>query len=193
MDEPGKELIGLLNYLLPGFLAYWIFYGLTSFQKPSQFERIVGALIFTLLIQPMIVLLSHLYGPVGLFFQSYPVVSATLGAAVVGLLSSWLANSDAGHRVLRHLSITSQTSYPSEWFGTFHRNRSNIILHSKDGSRLYGFPLEWPSDPTKGHFVLTYPSWQSDSGEVRLESVEKILVPVEEIRWVEVIYRNPPE
>jgi hypothetical protein len=28
---------------------------------------------------------------------------------------------------------------------------------------------------------------------VRLESVEKILVPVEEIRWVEVIYRNPPE
>ena len=154
MEDIGKELVSFLNYLLPGFFAYWILYGLTSFQKPSQFERIVDALIFTLLTQPTSLMLSSLPYSAGRFLPTYPVVSATLSAAMVGFVASWLANSDFGHKVLRKINIRSETSYPSEWYDTFHRSRSNIILHFKDGSRLYGFPLEWPSDPSKGHFVL---------------------------------------
>ncbi len=53
-DELAKDFVVLLTYLLPGFLAAWVFYGLTSHPKPSQFERVVQALIFTLIIQTLV-------------------------------------------------------------------------------------------------------------------------------------------
>lgn len=51
MDDLVKEIIPLLQYLIPGFLAAWIFYSLTAFKKPDTFGQIVQALIFTLVIQ----------------------------------------------------------------------------------------------------------------------------------------------
>ena len=50
MDSLTNDIVVILQYLLPGFLAAWIFYGFTSHPKPSQFERVVQALIFTLII-----------------------------------------------------------------------------------------------------------------------------------------------
>ena len=41
------DLIGLVQYLLPGFLSTWIFHSLTAHPKASPFERVVQALIFT--------------------------------------------------------------------------------------------------------------------------------------------------
>mgnify|MGYP000737068882 FL=1 len=58
MENIATDVISLLRYLLPGFLSAWIFYGFTSFKKPSQFERVVQALIFTLLIQPLVILVE---------------------------------------------------------------------------------------------------------------------------------------
>ena len=48
MDDLIKEVIPLLQYLIPGFLAAWIFYSLTAFKRPDTFGQIVQALIFTL-------------------------------------------------------------------------------------------------------------------------------------------------
>jgi len=48
MDSFAKDFVTLLQYLLPGFVAAWVFYSFTSFPKPSQFERVVQALIFTI-------------------------------------------------------------------------------------------------------------------------------------------------
>lgn len=53
-EEMSKEVVLVLVYLLPGFLAAWVFYGLTSHPKPSQFERVVQAVIFTFVIQTLI-------------------------------------------------------------------------------------------------------------------------------------------
>jgi hypothetical protein len=50
MKELSPELIALLNYLLPGFLATWIFYTLTAHRKKEPFERIIEAVIFTALV-----------------------------------------------------------------------------------------------------------------------------------------------
>ncbi len=54
MPELSKETIALLQYLLPGFLASWVFYGTTSHPKPQQFERVIQALIFTFLVQSLV-------------------------------------------------------------------------------------------------------------------------------------------
>lgn len=41
MDGLVKEVIPLLQYVLPGFLAAWIFYSLTAFKRPDTFGQIV--------------------------------------------------------------------------------------------------------------------------------------------------------
>jgi len=47
MPEISAEVIALLQYLAPGFLVTWVYFGLTSHEKPSQFDRTVQALIYT--------------------------------------------------------------------------------------------------------------------------------------------------
>ena len=54
MSELTTDVVSLLQYLLPGFLVAWVLYGLTPHQKPSQFERVVQALIFTLAVRVLV-------------------------------------------------------------------------------------------------------------------------------------------
>ncbi|SUP44184.1 Uncharacterised protein [Vibrio furnissii] len=59
MENLTNDIITLLQYLLPGFVAAWMFYSLTSYPKPSQFERVVQALIFTIFIQAIVVVIEY--------------------------------------------------------------------------------------------------------------------------------------
>lgn len=54
MDSLFNNATTLLTFLLPGFLAAWVFYGLTSHPKPPQFERTVEALVFTFVVQALV-------------------------------------------------------------------------------------------------------------------------------------------
>lgn len=56
MSALGQDTTQVLQYLLPGFLAAWIFYGLTPHTKPQEFERVIQALIFTLIVQTIVFL-----------------------------------------------------------------------------------------------------------------------------------------
>ncbi len=47
-------VITILQYLLPGFIAAWVFYALTSYPKRSQFEQVIQALIFTMVVQSLV-------------------------------------------------------------------------------------------------------------------------------------------
>ncbi len=47
MNLPSSEVLKVIYALLPGFVAAWIFYGLTAPPRQSPFERVVQALIFT--------------------------------------------------------------------------------------------------------------------------------------------------
>ena len=44
------ELLAALFALAPGFVAAGIYYSLTSHPKPSQFERVVQALVLTVVV-----------------------------------------------------------------------------------------------------------------------------------------------
>ena len=61
METFAKDFVTLLQYLLPGFVAAWVFYGFTSFPKPSQFERVVQALIFTIFIQAFVFITKKIF------------------------------------------------------------------------------------------------------------------------------------
>jgi hypothetical protein len=178
--ELSAQTISILQYLLPGFIAAWIFYGLTSYHKPSQFERVVQALIFTLVIQALV------YSCHSRSELPDWILSLIL-SIIIGVGFSFCVNTDIIHFCLRKCRVTREVSFPTEWSGAFEHKETKITLQFVDGRRLAGFVRLWPSDPKEGHFLLVYPAWVTEAGELRVENVEKMLINISDIRWVEFV------
>lgn len=191
MENFAKDFISILQYLLPGFVSAWVFYGLTSYPKPSQFERVVQAMIFTLFTQATIKVVEFVLKYIGGYWSvaSWSESSSLIGSIIIalffGLTFSYFANNDKLHKLLRYINITYEGSFPSEWFKAFLKP-TYVVLHFNDDRRLYGWPIEWPSQPTKGHFLIADPSWLVDNGEEqRIIGVKNILVNVSNVKWIE--------
>lgn len=209
MELASKELVGIISYLLPGFLAAWIFHGLTAHPKAQPFERVVQALIFTAILQGVVsivrwffVLAGHV-AVVGQWTENVSLVWSLLWAVVLGVAAAGIANNDVIHNWLRFRdwrlrktapsgedrkwAWTHRTSHPSEWFSAFsHHNRRYIILHLKDGRRLYGWPDEWPDACDRGHFVVSECEWLLPTGErAPFHQVESMLIPATSVEFVE--------
>ena len=192
MDNLSTDVISILQYLLPGFVTAWIFYSLSSYLKPSQFERVIQALIFTLFVQATVSIIAYVVGFIGKFWmlvqwsETYGFVSSVIIALLYGFVFSYFANNDKLHKYFRSKNITRETSFPSEWFGAFLKDVTFVVLHFHDERRLYGWPVEWPSEPTKGHFVIADPSWAGKNGEdIRILGIKNILIDVKDVKWVE--------
>lgn len=53
--EDLKDVVSLLLQLFPGFIAAWILYGFSSYPKPSQFERLAQALVFSFFVKVLLI------------------------------------------------------------------------------------------------------------------------------------------
>ncbi|PPK77731.1 hypothetical protein B0F87_101109 [Methylobacter tundripaludum] len=196
MGNFAKDFVSILQYLLPGFVSAWVFYGLTSYPKPSQFERVVQAMIFTLFTQASINIVEFILKWIGSYWsvanwgESSSLIWSIIIALFFGFIFSYFANNDKLHKYLRGRNITHQTSYPSEWFGVF-LDSTFVVLHFNDERRLYGWPIEWPSEPSKGYFVIADPSWLLDNGkEQRITGVKNMLINVNDVKWIEFLEKT---
>ena len=184
-----SEIIDLFSFLLPGFITSFLFYALTSFPKKSEFEAVVIALIYTVIIKAAVEWLG-ISGIFDEWNETYKTIWAICIALIIGLVWSLLYNNDIIHKMLRVLKITKQTSYPSEWYGAFSETKSFIILNLKDGKRITGWPLIWPNYPNQGHFVLEQAKWLTVAedekiSEIPLETVDKIMIDTVTVEMVE--------
>ena len=199
MEGFAKDFVSILQYLLPGFVSAWVFYGLTSYPKPSQFERVVQAMIFTLFTQATLNIVEFTLKSIGKFWSiarwsgSSNLIWSIVIALSMGLVFSYFANNDKLHKLLRKFNMTREGSYPTEWFKAF-LNVTYVVLHLNDGRRLYGWPSEWPSVPTEGHFLIFRPAWLIEEGEKLKEEpipgVENILINVNDVKWVEFLEKT---
>ena len=62
MNWMSGNVVGVLVFLLPGFVAAAVFYSLTSHPKPGAFDRVIQALIFTVVGQSLVVLVEPVTG-----------------------------------------------------------------------------------------------------------------------------------
>jgi len=191
-----QQIISLLQYLLPGFLAAWVFYGLTSYAKPSNFERVIQALIFTLFIQVTVHVGDYFLPEHGWVEKALPFFVAI----VWGITFTVFANNDWLHKPLRRARFfTTQTSYQSEWVQSFEGyDVGYIVLHLKDGRRLIGWPEIWPANPDKGHLLLEDAAWVQGEGDadvkvIELEGVRGILVDAGHVSMIEFISQPQEE
>jgi hypothetical protein len=199
MDGFAKDFVAVLQYLLPGFVSAWVFYGLTSYPKPSQFERVVQAMIFTLFTQATINLVEFIlkylgnYWSIAQWTDSSRLIGSLIIALLFGFLFSYFANNDKLHKLFRDMGITHEVSFPSKWFSLFldPTFATFVVLHFNDERRLYGWLIEWPPEPTQGHFVIADPSWLLDNGvEERIIGVKNILVNVNDVKWIEFLEKT---
>ena len=115
-------------------------------------------------------------------------VFSVLSAIVLAVVMACLVNHDFAHSLLRFLRVTRETSYPSEWYGAFaENNRHYVVLHLKNGNRLYGWPEEWPSRPEQGHFRMAECEWLVGDERHHLPGVSVMLVPAQNVDMIEFI------
>ena len=192
MELPSNDLINLFSYLLPGFITVAIWQSLTTRPHPQPLERIVQALIFTVIIQVLVFVVEALslgigssWFVVGTWTDDTRLIWSVVLALLLGLTLARVSNFDTMHKPLRRLRITHQTSYPSVWYGAFAQMTGYVVLHLSGERRLYGWAEEWPGTPSEGHFIITRAEWLTDDGSIHLKGVEKILVDATEVVMVE--------
>jgi hypothetical protein len=192
------DVIQILQYLLPGFVATWIFYGLTAHEKATPFERVVEALIFLVPVQVGVLLIEAIAtfgGRLESWNSSVKFAVSFMNSVICGLTFAYCANHDWPHSWFRKHKLTKQTSYPSEWYSAFQQQEFPfwVVLHLKrekdeTEKRIYGAAKEFPDRPDSGHFILVHAEWLDANNEsTKLEHVEKILVPAMEVTFVEFV------
>lgn len=197
MSWATSEVVTVLIFLLPGFVAVTVFYALTSHPKPSELERIVQALAFTIAAQAIssiAVYMLDLSGTEVEWPEFEEVVVPFWIAIVLALIAVIATNHDFPHKILRRIGFTRETSYPSEWYGAFTENSGQyVVLHLKDGYRLYGWPEEWPGRPDQGHFRIGECEWLVGDERRPLLGVSAILIPAQDVNMIEFISAEQPE
>ena len=131
MSWVSSEAVAILSFLLPGFVAVAIFHLFTSHPKPSEFERVVQALIFTILVRAaaeLSIWTGRFLGKDPLLGSEFEIAVSVGIAIVLGFIAVYLSNSDMLHRFIRYIRLTQETSYPSEWYSAFLHNSDCYML-----------------------------------------------------------------
>ena len=156
MNIPSQTIIDVLTFLLPGFVSAALLHSLTPTPHPIPFERVVQALIFTIVIQAGtsgvatgLIGIGPRFGSIGVWSEQTRIVWSLVLAGLLGVVLAWIENTDQLHSRLRKLRITHQTSFSSEWYGALSQARGYLVLHLTGERRLYGWAVEWPNSPWK--------------------------------------------
>ena len=200
MPELSKDLIALLGFLAPGFLMAWVFYAFTNFIKPAQFERIVQAVIFTVIVKVIVaieefflVLIGTKWFALGQWSTDVELAAALITAVVLGLIFSVAINRDWLHKLLRRVGGSQRSADLSEWGHIFSTYQQFVVLHLSEDRRIMGWPTVWPSSPESGHFFLTSAAWLGEEADVDLVNDEGIVVSVKDVKFVEFVKKGLKE
>lgn len=153
----------------------------------------VEALIYTILIQAAVVIIKWLAFSVGNFLSLGPwtegveLVWSVVLAVSIALFWAQATNNDTIHRILRAWGITHQTSYESEWYGVLAEGGHFVVLHLPGSRRLYGWPEEFPSSPSRGHFVIVAAEWLDRVNPVTLPMENKVVIPASVVEFLELV------
>ncbi|MCY4571248.1 MAG: DUF6338 family protein [Gemmatimonadetes bacterium] len=194
MPDLANNTIDVLNFLVPGFVAAGIYYALTAAPKPNTFERIIQALIFTVVIKA-ITTVGTTYGPLNdeTWLAIGPIGTIAMGI-VLGFGFAVLVNWDIPHRWFRQWGMTRETAYPSDWYTVFATWEGRlVVLHLRNGRRIYGWPKQWPGPEDARLFVIENPQWLGEGESV--SAGEALTVRAEDVEMVQFVspLPDPPQ
>lgn len=216
MTNLGPQIIKVIYELLPGFITSEVIYNLTSSKRPSKFEQVVRALIFTAISKMLLIIIKSLLFLIGQYksildwSESVEFVTFILISIFLGLFISWCINHDFPLSMFRKESdygknrfvkrickicswfeLTNKTQHSSEWYSFFVDTTDQyVVLHLKGRKRLRCRLLQYPDYPEIGHFIITNMSWLTDTGIVESPTVAQMLIAPKDVIRVEKLYKN---
>lgn len=112
-------------------------------------------------------------------------------AVVIGFLVALFANKDVPHRWFRRWQVTRETACPT---GTecSPETPSFVVLHLRDGRRLYGGPSQWPGRKHERLFVIDGPQWLADDRET-VDAGRALVIEAEDVEMVEFVNALPEQ
>jgi hypothetical protein len=197
VELPQTGIASVIYVLLPGFLAAWLFYGLAGKRARTPFEYIVHALVFTAIVQALVLTVrgSFLWigrlASIGAWTNEVAFVWSTMTAVLVGLASAVLANKEwillKRSKCLGLLADEGEpTSLPPDSPPASNQDQRYVVLHLSGGRRLCGSPFEWPHSSDSGHFVVIQPEWLLEQNKhVPLQGVERMSVAAQDVERIE--------
>ena len=201
---PDLDLLKQFQFLLAGFVAAWVFYGLTPYKRPTAFERVAQALVYTAIVQLTATGLAEILGFFG--WEAATAIlpgpaSVFLLAVFLGVIFAWMTNRDYPHAWLRRVGLTMQTARKCNWADALDMDNYHfVILNLKDGRRIYGWPSFWPNTHEDDHFLLRLYAWLPDQKDGEILDMSKlalaknaaILIASESVDTVELIFHTSP-
>ena len=175
-----SEGLELLQYVFAGLVASWVFYGLTTYKRPTPFERLVQALIYTAVVQLTAGFIVNVAGE-GWWAKAAdisageenliasPLLVLTLALAL-GFILAVAANNNFPHKHLIKFppnwwwtkwlwKITSKSLYGNNLSHAFETRNEYVVLTMKNGRRIFGWPELWPDHPHEDYFLLLNYEW----------------------------------
>ncbi len=173
----GQALV-LLVFLRPGFLSMAILDMLIPPAKRDVIQKIINALILSLII----------YGIYSLKFTDYPIamVAKTVGdikhielrilhwpilwlvgiALTLSMVVGGFQKRDLHMKALRKMKVTDRTSRRNVWYDVFTDVKSYVIINFEDGRRILGWPEYYSDDPEDQTIFLCDAAWIQENGDL---------------------------
>jgi len=186
--EPDKfsALIPILLFLLPGLVTAGLVNALVVRKPKDAFDKVIEALIFTMLNLALFVIVRWLLERLPkIHFDRdnfYTVENISLIAAcsiTVALVTAAELNNEWLLEKLRNCGITRKTAKPSTWIETFAQSQRFVVVHLKDGRRVYGWPTFYSDTPKERAIYLESASWLGDNNESLNDPLISILLDKE--------------
>ena len=175
MSVPEVEgVLEQLQYVFAGLVASWVFYGLTNYKRPTPFDRLVQAIVYTIIIQLTAEFIAKTVEDTGLATYGHVAASPVLILGLsfsLGFILAVAANNDWPHKWLVRFpskwnwKITSKSVYGSNLSHAFETRSEYIVLTLKNSRRIYGWPQVWPDHPGEDYFILTAYEWLPEAGD----------------------------
>ena len=178
----------LFLYLLPGFLGAVIYDYLVERQPPSNFERIIEALVLTLVssvvahvgfgvpLLPNIELSkdTSLTAIVGAFLDK-SVLFISIISVSISVIFSILNNHGIIYLALNRVRLTYKNGDGDVWQDTFYKHRKFWIrLTFQDGRSLIGWPKYYSSTGKPRELFVADATWWEPDSSGNLTSVDVV-------------------
>lgn len=185
------DALAALLALLPGFLTAQILSTFVAREERTPFERVIQALLFTLLSHVLWLPIQRLTG-IG---EAYNLLGLSFCAVLWGVVLTWVINVGTVHNLFRRWGLTRAIARPSEWYDAFYDKSEHVILHLYDGRRIFGWPRLYPFRSDKGHILLEGAEWldRPSGGHATARIDVDFLIGVADVRFVEFIAPKPTE
>lgn len=176
MPDLGYQSLGALLILLPGFLTAEIVRTLATRAPLTQFEKIVQAFIYSLLVYVCFTGLKGKF-PVSIRTESvaapqrytiepqfWPLVELVAVATILGFVVAGLMNRDIPFSLLGRWGWTQRTFRISVWNDTFHTFGGYVEVDLADGRHIIGWLRFYSDTPDEASVFLEDAAWLKEDG-----------------------------